>query len=253
MIGLILLNGLKWVPTWTSHIGCIKGCLDYLGIDESLKWIFGGTGHAFIINIGSDSCPSGPTAWKTSMLSHLGRNLGYNIDGVWAHKKMPNFKEKQKQGWNHIREAIDRGHPCYGWELGIPEFQVILGYDEMGYYYLDTIRNEKQGPKPWDSLGETAIGVIELYSVSPRKPSLVNKILFEMIKFVQRQVNGEYKMPGYFAGPEAFSIWANGILDGKADLGGIGYNAKVWGECRYHAVGFLNEAKERYGRDFGLI
>ena len=29
----------------------------------------------------------------------------------------PEFKEKRKQGWTHIKAAIDKGIPCYGWEL----------------------------------------------------------------------------------------------------------------------------------------
>jgi hypothetical protein len=45
------LKNLRWNPRMVSHLGCIKGCLDYLGMDISDAWLFGGTGHAFIINI----------------------------------------------------------------------------------------------------------------------------------------------------------------------------------------------------------
>ena len=62
------LENLKWSPKWVSHLGCVKGCLDYLGIDMTDAWLYGASGHAFIRNISEDSCPSGPTAWKTMML-----------------------------------------------------------------------------------------------------------------------------------------------------------------------------------------
>ncbi|MCD4657400.1 MAG: hypothetical protein K8S87_07625 [Planctomycetes bacterium] len=45
------LEGLIWKPFWTTHIGCIKGCLNYLGLNISDGWLFGATGHAFVINI----------------------------------------------------------------------------------------------------------------------------------------------------------------------------------------------------------
>ncbi len=45
------LENLRWNPRMVSHLGCIKGCLDYLGMDITDAWLFGGTGHAFIINI----------------------------------------------------------------------------------------------------------------------------------------------------------------------------------------------------------
>jgi hypothetical protein len=253
MIFLKKLESLKWVPTWTSHMGCIKGCLNYLGIDIPLSWIFGGTGHAFIINIGSDSCPSGPTAWRYEMIFKLSRNLGYFIDGVWAHKTMPDFKEKRKQGWTHIKAAIDKGIPCYGWELGIPEFQNITGYDETGYYFVGPPTEVEEGPRPWNDLGETEIGVFELYSIQPGKKAQVETVVREALKYVKRQVKGEYKFDNYYTGPEAFEKWASGVSEGKADLGGLGYNTEVWWECRLHAVEFLIEAKRRMGKHNALF
>ena len=37
-----MLEGLKWSPKWVSHLGCIKGCLEYLKIDLSDTWLYGG-------------------------------------------------------------------------------------------------------------------------------------------------------------------------------------------------------------------
>jgi len=45
------LENLRWKNRWTSHLGCIKGCLNYLGMEVSDAWLFGATGHAFIINV----------------------------------------------------------------------------------------------------------------------------------------------------------------------------------------------------------
>jgi len=45
------LENLRWRPRWISHLGCIKGCLEYLGVDVSDAWLFGATGHAFVINL----------------------------------------------------------------------------------------------------------------------------------------------------------------------------------------------------------
>jgi len=59
------LDGLTYTPTWISHMGCLSGCTRYLNLPTTDSWIYGATGHAFIINISRDSCPSGPTAWKT--------------------------------------------------------------------------------------------------------------------------------------------------------------------------------------------
>lgn len=45
------LEYLRWKPHNVTHLGCIKGCLNYLGVEVSDPWLYGATGHAFIINI----------------------------------------------------------------------------------------------------------------------------------------------------------------------------------------------------------
>jgi hypothetical protein len=45
------LDGLQWHPRYNEHMGCTKGCLDYLGIDVSFPWLYGGTGNAFVLNM----------------------------------------------------------------------------------------------------------------------------------------------------------------------------------------------------------
>ena len=45
------LQNCQWASRWVTHLGCIKGCLGYLKRDVSDGWLFGATGHAFLINI----------------------------------------------------------------------------------------------------------------------------------------------------------------------------------------------------------
>jgi len=45
------LEALGYRPRWISHMGCLKGCLEYMGNDMSDGWLYGGTGHAFLFNI----------------------------------------------------------------------------------------------------------------------------------------------------------------------------------------------------------
>jgi hypothetical protein len=56
------LENCRWVPRWVAHLGAVKGCLNYLGIEMSDAWLYGGTGHAFVLNVHEGLCPSGPTA-----------------------------------------------------------------------------------------------------------------------------------------------------------------------------------------------
>jgi len=241
------LEELRWVPMWVSHLGAIKGCLDYLKIDVSEAWLYGGTGHAFIINVSKDSCPSGPTAWVTERIFKLGRNLGYTFDGVFANKSMPDFQDKKRQAWKHVRESIDEGIPCYGWELDMAEFQNVYGYDDVGYHYRGPGCEEGKGPRPWETLGETEIGVIEMYSIRPGTAAPPGKTVKAALEFALEHSKGPEKwiFPNYRSGLTGYDIWTTGVEESVAGRDGLAYNASVWYACRRNGVDFLNEAKER--------
>jgi hypothetical protein len=241
------LDNCRWAPRWVSHLGCIKGCLDYLGIDVSDAWLFGGTGHAFVLNLHEGVCPSGPTAWHTMRLFELGRNLGYHVDGVFGSKQNLGFRELQQQAWDHARRAIDRGLPCYGWELEIPEFYVVYGYDDVGYHFSGPGCDEGKGPKPWQELGDTGIGVLELYSVAPGQTADDATTVKEALSFALAHAANakEWVFEHYRAGLDGYDNWIRALQEGKASDMGMRYNAGVWLECRKYAAGFLQEAKSR--------
>jgi len=46
------LENLRWKNHWITHLGCLGGCLDYIKRGVSDAWLFGVTGHAFLLNMG---------------------------------------------------------------------------------------------------------------------------------------------------------------------------------------------------------
>jgi hypothetical protein len=251
-------ENLRWVPRWVSHMGCVKGCLDFLNLDISDAWLYGGTGHAFIINVHEGVCPSGPTAWMTEMLGRLGANLGYVVDCTFGSKSEPDFVEKQRLAWEHVKRAIDQGVPCYGWELDKPEFYVVQGYADgeadgrraAGYFYSGPGCDEGKGPKPWQELGDTEIGIIEMYSVASGEPADDTTAVREALSFALEHAENPDKwiLPDYSSGLAGYDNWINAVEGGTADGFGMAYNAGVWNECRVFAVAFLKEARGRLGR-----
>ena len=62
------IPNLKMYPFETTLMGVLKGVADYFDIAVSDAWLFGGSGHAFLINIHEQLCPSGPYVWKLSLI-----------------------------------------------------------------------------------------------------------------------------------------------------------------------------------------
>ena len=249
------IENLRWKPMWVSHLGCIKGCIEYLNMEVTDAWLFGATGHAFIINMHEVVCPSGPTAWCTEELFELGKNVGYVIDGICTFKSQEDFAEKQRLAWENTKQAIDEGIPCYGWELEIPEFYVVYGYDDKGYYFSGPRCDAGKGPKPWKELGETGIGVLEMYRVKAGTPSDDVTAITDAFGFVLEHCKSPEKwiFPKYKAGLAGFDVWGHALEMDRADSFGMAYNAAVWTECRDFAVLFLKEAKARVADEFGAL
>ncbi len=249
------LENLRWKCKWVSHLGCIKGCLDHLNVDVSDAWLFGATGHAFIINMHEVICPSGPTAWHTGMLFKLGKNVGYSVDGVWGKKSDSDFTEKQKHVWEATQRAINEGEPCYGWELDIPEYYVVYGYDDVGYHFSGPMCDSGKGPKPWTELGDSEIGWLEMYWLKPGKAKNDAATVREAFAFALEHAQSPSKWiyPKYKAGLDGFGAWINALENGTGHGFGMAYNAAVWSECRGMAVEFLKAAKGRIGGKPGSL
>jgi len=178
----------------------------------------------------------------------LGKNIGYDFaGGVVAHKSNENFAEKRKEAWDMVRKAIDEGIPCYGWELETPEFYVIKGYDDIGYYYSGGGADPIKGPKPWQELGESDIGLIEMYSIKRGKPTDDATTVKEALEFALEHAKGPEKwiFPRYNSGLAGFDKWIETVANGEAMGIGMAYNAAVWAECRTLGLQFLKEARQR--------
>ncbi len=244
-----VLPGLRWQPAWTAHMGCLKSCLDYLGVAITRPWLYGGTGHAFVLNVHEALCPSGPTAWNTSMLFRLAPNLGYRPHGmaIWRREAGERFAEKQREAFDLVRAAIDRGLPCYGWQMEAPDYYLITGYDDVGYYYAGAECEEGRGPLPWDKLATWDVDLLEVYRVEPVPPAPAEKTIKEALEFALKHAGqpAEWVKPICRSGPAGFEVWAEALEKGGASRDGCAYNAAVWHECRAMAVEFLPEAGMR--------
>ena len=248
------LEGLKWHSRYNEHMGCTKGCLDYLGIDVSFPWLYGGTGNAFVLNMNDTAFVDAAQVWDISMLFDLAPNLGYTVERFTVEHEaavaMPDdaFLQKQREAFDWVRARIDQGLPCYAWELTfIPAYYVITGYDDTGYTYSGW-DSESRGTCPWDKLGTFDVKMLAVNCVRPAAPAPDRKTVRDALTTVLARVerpDGWAVGPRYRTGLPAYEMWAAALETGRANLDGEAYLNVVWRECREMAVEFLQEARRR--------
>jgi len=248
-----MLEGLTFRRQYNEHMGCIKSCLEYLGSDLPLPWLYGGTAHAFVLNTNDRAFVDCAQDWDIGSLYGLYPNLGFKRDGLlhdpdMGDDKLPEmFLQKQREAWDFVRARIDRGIPCYAWELSaVPMYHLIRGYDDVGYYW--SAWDEESGPCPWDRIGtfnvrRVAVHAIELCPAAP-DDVVVREALALVLQRVER-ADGWAVSPRYRTGLPAYEMWAEALESGRTTCDGEAYINHFWLECREMAVEFLHEAKTR--------
>ena len=253
-MAVVQLEGLRIHKRSVERLGCIKGCLDFLGRDVSLPWLYGGTGHAFVISLDPGVDVSSPDSWSHEPQFALGRNLGYVIDGFSVFKPDAGdaFPDRQREAWEFVRTNIDRGVPCFGFELKAyyGGYWVIYGYDDgageepAGYYYSGW---EEGGPLPWEKLGDQFIPLLEVRSVQLCEPASDAQTVRAGLQYALQHAQNppEWIDEQAQSGPAAWAYWAAALDSGEAKRDHHTYNAQLWLECREMAVEFLQEARDR--------
>jgi transglutaminase-like putative cysteine protease/tetratricopeptide (TPR) repeat protein len=244
---VVKLEDLRCDRKWLTELGCVRGCLDFLDVDVSDAWLYGGTGYAFILNIHENILSNSVGVWNNERVYELGKNLGYETEIIEGLRSQEDFEAKQKLAWDKARRAIDDGLPCYGFNLLIAEEYVIDGYDDCGYYFNGAMRFEGDGPKPWAELGDDDIGYLAIRVIRPCGPSSDTKTVKEALQFAIEHSESPEKWiyPTYRSGPAGYDLWIKALEGGRADGFGTSYLAVVFSECRSFAVPFLAEARGR--------
>lgn len=238
------LMGLEWVHRRQTHLGCLQGCMGYLGACMSAGWLCGGSGWAFAMRIHNELCPAGIIAWAPP--AQLGRNVGYETELL-----APGAEEVTRQQeivWRATNKALDEGRPCIGFAMESWESYLIYGYDDDGYFYRPVFTGG--GHFSRHKMGTEVPCVMTFIKlVEPAADALVVK---DALDFALRFAADQNVAPGWGGPPEDFSgglagydLWMDAIGSGRADGHGAAYNAAVYADLRRLAVDFLKEAGER--------
>ena len=249
------LDGLRPAYRNNTLLGCIKGCMRYLGKDVDDAWLYGVTGAAFMLNIDEKVDVSGPTSWDCAHLRAMAPHLGISLSGtVRALVADADFEAKQQAAAQFVREKIDAGIPCYGWD-GCMEWLTVNGYSDtaclqFSHYFGDGFRAQ-----PWPQLGRQIPNVFEVTSVEAVEPPADETATVRAaLEFaLSQRPTGKPLDPKNAQGLQGYDLWIQCLETGDwrhADgLPGVHHNVACWHECRCYAERFLRLAGEKLGGD----
>ncbi|MGG1662302.1 RNA polymerase sigma factor [Brevibacillus sp. NRS-1366] len=142
------------LQTWITCAAALHGLVEYTDRKMSLPMVLGLSGHAFRLTVVPGEIHiAGPTMFPFAKVLQQGlRNMGFtskvvgggeaecapgpNATQVSPALLTPDAREKRPlapllpEALELIHRTIDRGYPVLAWDLFIPEFGLIYGYDD---------------------------------------------------------------------------------------------------------------------------
>ena len=231
---------LEQPPCDTSLMGVAQGAMAHYGLDATVHEAFVLSGHAFVINIHEELCPSGPYCWNYRPVLGLLGNLGLRVEEIGMLTPAASSEAARAELEAAVCAALDEGAVCS--LLGL-DHQLVLARDGDGFVVA----------QPWGSGVEStparlSFGTWREYRAGPpvvfykftgsaeprRAEAAALQAALDFALDVWRRPS-EYAWERYGMGDAAYANWLAAIDAGCAEEHGNWWNAVVWGECRERA------------------
>ena len=235
------LENLRQPPLNTTLIGVLKGVADYYGLALDTPMIFGLSGHAFLMNIHTQLCPSGPYCWNWENAKPLVENLGLRMTDL-GFFGTGSSQEARAEVERKLRAALDQGIPCSLINL---EHQLIEGYDRTGFFTAQPWPWNNEFPPgkltfgSWDEFGpefHASFFTVERIEPADRQAAILASLDYAVDLWKNPS---KHTSKAYGVGPEAYDNWMAAVPNAGAGHGNW-WNATVWSECRRMGADYLS-------------
>ncbi len=241
------LDNLRQPPFNPTLMGALRGAADHLGLQLSTPMLYGLTGHAFVMNIHQELCPSGPYCFAREPIFALARNAGLDIEelGFFWNDGGPCERGELEA---KLRAALDDGQPCF---LVNMEFQLITGYDETGFLTAQPWPGHDFPQQhltfgSWAEFGGAThvnFNIVRRCEALPRAQAV--RAALGYAQSLWSAPPGGDQEP-YAMGAAAYRSWRRAVEDGHGASHGGWWNGMVWAECRDQASQFMAEVGETW-------
>lgn len=208
-------------------------------------WVVGASGMAFRIWTQHELCPSATSVFDWSLLPEGVKNAGWNCEyhsRMWHEEAVS--KERQEAAHQAIVKALQEGKVPVCWDIGIPEWGVITGYDDEAREFsaISALGNPTQ--LPYEQLGKRAIPIMSVTIIhGPGDTDRRNAVINSLKSAVDHAEQREWlERPNYQDGPEAYELWAAALekLADGGDQSMLGYYAGTYLTARYYAKRYMD-------------
>jgi len=244
------VEGANWVSNWNGFVGALDGCLQSLGDARHPDDLMGLSGFAFRINLHPELSPASFYLFDWHYrFSRVFDRLGYLFGLHYTERADLLFGARQKNAMDVVVRNVDAERPLVGWNLGVPDFFVVSGYDIEALDLLasgpPTNGDEARFPiSEWGSTGPQSLALLEFgekFQVDPAESA--SRALREAARHARDREN---HVPEHENGLAAYDLWARAVRSGAGDAHSNAFCAHALAHARSAAARYLRRTLDLF-------
>ena len=158
---------------------------------EYAEDIIATSGFAFRMWVTADLCPSATSIWSFDSQKPWVENGGLTCEYVGRYWGQDNIEEQQRlEAIANIKKSIDSGVAAVSWDIGVPEWGLIIGYDDEKQIFA-TLAVNGEGVMPYDVLGKRELPLLSVLTVTGMNNKSKEEILKDTIKLAVSHLQGK--------------------------------------------------------------
>jgi hypothetical protein len=229
-----------------SFAKCLSAALKHSPYADKAENIVASSGFAFRMWAAPELCPSATSIWEfakqKSWVENGGLSCGY-VQRLWNEEAEE--QAKREEATELILQSIDRGVAAVVWNIGMPEWGLVAGYDreKRVFYTLDVAG--KEGELPFAMLGKGDIPILNVLTVQGKTDKTQEEIMADTKRLAAAHLQGKEWSSGNPKGIAVYSVLED-YLGGSfqpALLWNLTYYLGTYGALKWYAWRFF----DRYG------
>jgi hypothetical protein len=158
---------------------------------EHAEDIIATSGFAFRMWVSADLCPSATSIWSFDSQKPWVENGGLTCEYVGRYWGQDNVEvQKRLEAISIIKKSIDNGIPAVSWDIGVPEWGVITGYNDESRM-LTVLAVNGEGEMPYDALGKRELPILSVLTVTGNSSKPSAEILSDTMNLAVEHLTGK--------------------------------------------------------------
>jgi len=151
------------------------------------------SGFAFRMWVSADLCPSATSIWdfdgQQAWVESGGLTCSY-VGRAWGEDAIE--QARQLEAITTVKASIDAGVPAVSWDIGVPEWGLITGYDDQSQVlFVQPVNDNAPVEMAYALLGKRDIPILSVLTVTGKTDKSPEMILKDTMALAVSHLRGE--------------------------------------------------------------